>query len=159
VEVAPPAPPVSPRASSAPVPEPEPPGEPAPPPARPRASGRGLGGLARGLVRPALRLLGRLAGTLRLRRLRLQGSFGLGDPAATGQVFGYLQGAQGLLPRGLRLELSPDFVRQGVRGTAHLAIHFHLGKALYLLAGFAARLAWRWWGLRRAARRAPSTRR
>ncbi|MBM3277362.1 MAG: hypothetical protein FJY95_04695 [Candidatus Handelsmanbacteria bacterium] len=146
-------PPAAPEAPVPPLPEGKAAG---PPPKRPE-----LGRLAREGFRPALRLLRRLAGTLRLRRLRLQGRFGLADPAATGQVFGWLQGARGLLPGRLRLELSPDFVHQGVRGTAHLALHFYLGAALYLLASFGARIAWRWWGLRRAARRptTPSTRR
>jgi hypothetical protein len=122
-------------------------------PPSPRAAGRVVRRLAGDSARPAWRLLRRLAGTLRWRWLRLEGCFGLADPAATGQLFGYLQAVRGVLPRRLRLHLSPDFVRQGVRGSAHLAVHFHLGKALYLVVSFAARMAWRWWGLRRVARR------
>ncbi|MCC7263794.1 MAG: hypothetical protein IT369_14870 [Candidatus Latescibacteria bacterium] len=123
-------------------------------PPSPKVAGRAaLGRFAGDAARPVWRLLRRLAGTLRWRWLRLEGRFGLADPAATGQVFGYLQAVRGVLPRRLRLQLSPDFVRQGVRGSAHLAVHFHLGKALYLVVSFAARMAWRWWGLRRAARR------
>lgn len=142
------APPPAPEPAREPVPEP------APPPAAEKPSARvGLGRLAGQSVRPGLRLLRRLGRTFHLRRLHLEGSFGLADPAATGQAFGYLQAARGLLPRWLRLELSPDFVRQGVRGKAQLAIHFYLGKALYLVTCFGARLAWRWWALRKAARR------
>jgi hypothetical protein len=134
---------------------PPPEAAPAPAPASPAGGKAGMGRLAGEGVRPALRLLRCLARTFRLRALRLEGRFGLADPAATGQAFGYLQAMRGLLPRRLHLELTPDFVRQGVRGKAHLAIHFYLGKALYLVACFGARLAWRWWGLRRAARRHP----
>ncbi len=141
----PPAPEVPPAAGQTPPTGPVPP--------TPKANRGELGRLAREWIRPGLRLLGRLAGTIRLRRLWLGGRFGLADPAATGQVFGYLQAVRGVLPRRLRLDLSPDFLGQGVRGTAQLAVHFYLGKALYLVVSFAARVAWRWWGLRRAARR------
>ncbi|MBI2502054.1 MAG: hypothetical protein HYW07_02340 [Candidatus Latescibacteria bacterium] len=133
---------------------PQPEKEQAPPPLAKAPSGRAaLGRLARESARPALRLLRRLGQTFHLRSLRLQGSFGLADPAATGQAFGYLQAVRALLRGRLRLELSPDFVRTGWRGKARLAIHLYFGKALFLLACFAARLAWRWWGLRKAARR------
>ena len=138
---------------------------PTPPAAAKPAARVGLGKLAGEFWRPGLRLVRQLAQTFHLRRLRLSGRFGLQDPAATGQAFGYLQAARGVLPRWLRLELSPDFVHQGVQGKAQLAIHFYLGQALYLVIRFSARLAWRWRGLRKAARRAgvpattPSTRR
>lgn len=143
----------SPAQEEVPVPAAGPVPSPVPPPAAKPAAQGGLGKLAGEFWRPGLRLLRRLGQTFHLRRLWLEGSFGLADPAATGQFFGYLQGARGFLPRWLRLELSPDFTRQGVRGKAQLAIHFYLGKALYLLICFAARLAWHWWALRKAARR------
>ena len=150
-------------ATPTPAPE-EPPLAPAKPP-KPAAGRVGLGKLARQLVRPGLHLLRRLAQTIRLHRLRVRGRFGLADPAATGQVFGYLQGARALWPRRLSLQLEPDFVQQGVQGRAQVAIHFYFGKALYLVACFGARLVWRQWTLKRANRRSrpsgttPSTRR
>lgn len=148
--------PAPPPVAAVPEPAPDLPPEPGPEPAgRPEATRRpGLGEIGE-LVRPAIRLLRRLAGTLRWRRLHLQGSFGLANPADTGQLFGYLQAVRGVLPQRLRLELCPDFVQPGVRGRAHLAVHFHLGKALYLVVSFAARLAWRRWGRRRAAGNRP----
>lgn len=165
----PPVPPPVPRVSNAqavPAPSPEVLRESPLPPAAEKPSGKaGLGKLAGEMVRPGLRLLKWLRGTFHLRRLHLEGSFGLADPAATGQAFGYLQAVRGLLPRWLRLELSPDFVHQGVRGKAQLAIHFHLGLALYLVTCFGVRLAWRWWVLKKKTRRlgqpatTPSTRR
>ena len=136
-----------------------------PPAVKPAAGRAGLGKQASELARPSLQLLRRLAQTFHLRSLRVEGRFGLADPAATGQLFGYLQAARALWPRRLRLKLFPDFVQRGVRGKAQLAIHFYFGKAFFLVACFGVRLLWRWWILTKAARRSgpsrttPSTRR
>lgn len=108
-----------------------------------------LWGLVEELARPGARMLGRLARTFRFRRLHLEGAFGLVDPAATGGIFGCLQGIGPLLPGRLRLDLCPDFTEPGARGRLHLAIHFYLGRALLLAALFAVWLAWRLLVLRR----------
>ena len=148
-----------------PPPVPEEASPPAKPPAKAAAGRAGLGKLAGELVRPGLQLLRRLAQTFQLRSLRIEGRFGLADPAATGQLFGYLQGARALWPRRLHLRLDPDFVQQGMRGKVQVAIHFYFGKALFLVACFGVRLVWHRWRLGRAARRSapggttPSTRR
>jgi len=99
--------------------------------------------LAAQFAPPAVRLLAGLGKSIRLRHLRLDGRFGLADPASTGQVFGYLQGVRALLPERLGLELRPNFVSQGVDGRFYLAVHFYLGYALLLGGLFAARLGWR----------------
>lgn len=145
--------------------EEEPPAAPAPQEAPTRTGTEGalkrvvaLPRLAAQFARPGGRLLAGLGRSIRFRRLRLDGSFGLTDPASTGQLFGCLQGLQALRCGRLRLDLRPDFTVPGVRGRLRLAVHFYLGHALLLLALFAARLGWHLLAAKWASRKILPTR-
>jgi len=61
--------------------------------------------------RSLLRALGRLLGTLHIRG-QLRGRLGLEDPADTAELWGRLQAAQALSPRGFRLDVEPGFVEE-----------------------------------------------
>ena len=76
---------------------------------------QGLPGLVRGLLRP-----------VRVERFILDCTFGLGDPADTGQLYGMLapvqRGTAGLGGPGTRITLVPDFERARLEGRADVVL-------------------------------------
>lgn len=116
--------------------------EPLRPPRRFRF-GPSIGSIRR-LWRPNLRLLTALPRLLTLRRLDVRGTFGFEDPAHTGSVFGYLQSLRPFVGHGLKLELTPDFVRTGFWGHLELRADLHLGLLLFLGLRFGLQIACRW---------------
>lgn len=100
--------------------------------------------LIRWLWGPGMDLLAALPRILALKRVHVRGRFGLGDPARTGSVFGYLQSLGFALGRRLRIDLQPDFTRSGFQGQLDLVVHLHLGLFLLLVLRFALRVAGRW---------------
>ena len=85
---------------------------------------------------PLLRLLTRFQG-ISLYILLVKGRFGLEDPMQTGALYGYQRAAMALPFKRLRLELIPDFCRQGFSGQAQISIGIHLGVLLLMVLGFA----------------------
>ena len=71
-------------------------------------------------------LFRRSLGTIRVRSLTLTGRFGLSDPAATGELYGYLQGGLAVLPdsRRVYVAVTPVFdqtvVALTIRGRVQL---------------------------------------
>ena len=79
-------------------------------------------------MEPGLRLLGSLARAFNLRRVRVDGRLGLGDPAKTGYLYGVLQAVEGSLPkrRQVQIRLEPDFREQGFCGRLDICLHLSL---------------------------------
>ena len=86
---------------------------------------------------PLLRLLTHFPKAFSLYILLVQGRFGLEDPMQTGALYGYQRAAMALPFKRLRLELIPDFCRQGFSGQAQFSIGIHLGVLLLTVLGFA----------------------
>ena len=86
---------------------------------------------------PLLRLLTRFPKAFSLYILLVKGRFGLEDPMQTGALYGYQRAAMALPFKRLRLELIPDFCRQGFSGQAQISIGIHLGVLLLMVLGFA----------------------
>jgi hypothetical protein len=118
--------------------------KPRPGPARRRT--RRAGPRAAASLGPALLRLGSdLASVLRRGRLRVEGRYGLGDPADTGALQGALAAAAPILAAvapGVTLDLHPDF--SGARLDGRIEAEARLTPAA-LLPPF-ARFAWRAWG-------------
>jgi len=102
----------------------------------------------RWFLSPGLELLGNLPGAIGLKKLRVCGRFGCGDPAVTGSIFGYLQSLKPVENKRLHLDVIPDFARPGLQGSLHLKVHLHLGYLLLLALRFALWVGWRWAGTR-----------
>ncbi|MFW8635637.1 DUF2953 domain-containing protein [Cribrihabitans pelagius] len=96
------------------------------------------------LAAAALRLAAEILRRVHIRRLVAQGTFGTGDPAETGQLFGLLAPLiHAPAPcRRLRLEVEPDFARASLSGRAELDLSV-VPAALLLPA---ARFGWRAFG-------------
>ena len=94
-------------------------------------------------VTPTRRLLSALPGVIRLRRLRVHGSWGAGDPAQTGVVYGLLQATEWLRPSRLDLRVTPDFVSAGFRGDLELRLHLYPGLLAALVCRFLVHACWR----------------
>lgn len=79
-------------------------------------------------MKPGLRLLGSLAREVNLRRARVNGRFGLGDPAKTGYMYGVIQAVEASLPkrRKLQIRLEPDFREQVFCGRLDICLHLSL---------------------------------
>lgn len=86
---------------------------------------------------PLLRLLTRFPKAFSLYILLVKGRFGLEDPMQTGALYGYQRAAMALPFKRLRLELIPDFCRQGFSGQAQISIGIHLGVLLLMVLSFA----------------------
>ncbi|MDF0601521.1 DUF2953 domain-containing protein [Psychromarinibacter sp. C21-152] len=127
-----------------------PPDQPAAPkPGRRRK--RGTSGKRRGrrMIRAAPRLLQDLLRQVRIERLDLDGCFGLGDPAETGQVFGMLAplayGGGWMLGPGARLAVTPVFDRACLEGRGDVMV----AVVPLALVPPAIRFAWAVFGPRR----------
>lgn len=111
------------------------------------APGRGRPGRHHG--RPRLRvirgvpaLIGEVLARIRLLSLSAEGTYGLGDPAATGEMAGMLAPlVRGIPTRGragrIALDLSPDFERAGLVGSAEALISVTPMRLVPPLARFA----------------------
>lgn len=138
----------SPSTPAAPSPRTEPPPDDSTPsPAEEKASPplvKRLTDLSRRFLGPGLDLLGALPLVIRLKKLHLCGSFGFDDPARTGSLFGFLQSSQLSRGKRLRLDITPDFTRSGIRGRLDLVMHLRLGYLLLLLCRFLLQVVYRW---------------
>ncbi|MFA6110307.1 MAG: hypothetical protein WDA75_16195 [Candidatus Latescibacterota bacterium] len=113
------------------------------PPAGRRTSRSWTGPRLQDWIGPARRLLAALPGVVRLRRVRITGSWGAGDPARTGIAFGMLQATGWMHPSRLDLRLLPDFTGAGFRGELELRLHLYPGLVVILACRFLAQVAWR----------------
>lgn len=114
---------------------------------RPPPSKRGVGRANGARMWAALpRLLSEMVGSIRWEALHLDAEFGLGDPADTGQVHGYLMPLQygAPWPPGVSIALRPNFERVCLDGEVRATLR--LRAAALLLP--AARFAWRAFGPR-----------
>lgn len=125
----------------------------------------GRGGIAPRLARlrrlsslilpPGLQLLRALVGAIGLRRLRISGRLGMGDPSLTGGVYGLLEGLGGAFGRSgaLQIQVTPEFRRQEMTGRVDLTLQLYLAYLLAVVLRFGFRVVWRWSVLRLAGRR------
>ncbi len=105
----------------------------------PRVTAAGLRGRLRSqspLARPALRLVRSLPGAFRLRRMRLEGVVGLGDPEATGRLFALVHALAPAAPERVALTLTPDFTHPCLHGRAEVRLHLRLARLLHMVARF-----------------------
>lgn len=86
--------------------------------------------LIRPLFRPAWRLIKSAPRAVSLRRLQVDGRFGLDDPAATGQLQGALYALQCALPARVKLNIAADFVSPGLNAWVSATVHLYLGVLL-----------------------------
>ncbi|WP_347310856.1 hypothetical protein [Defluviimonas sp. SAOS-178_SWC] len=116
-------------------------------PKRRPARARKYGGAAAGrLVKAAPRALGRMIRKVHVERIEIDGDLGFGDPADTGEVFGWLMPLIHALPsRRVRLDLRPDFAGARVDLRAEAAFSFIPAALLPPLAA----LFWTAFGVRR----------
>jgi hypothetical protein len=80
-------------------------------------------------MQPALGLLRALPRCINLRRLRVDGRVGLGDPAKTGYLYGVVQSLEAALPqrrKQLQIRLEPDFREQVFCGRLEICLHLSL---------------------------------
>jgi hypothetical protein len=128
-------------AHTPPEPPPEPKAEPKPPKRRrgwrlPAGSGWRLARELPGFVLGALR-------RIRIERLAVEADLGLGDPADTGRLFGYLMPLQHALhlPR-THIDLRPDFARLRCDGSAEAVLRLIPLALLIPALGLAWRVLW-----------------
>lgn len=98
-------------------------------------------------IEPGLRLLRSLTRAVNLRRVRVDGRFGLGDPAKTGYMYGVLQTVEASLPkRGkqLQIALEPDFREQVFCGRLDICLHLSLVRVAVSLLRFGLEVGTRW---------------
>ena len=112
-----------------------------------------LGQLSRYLdlaLEPAYRLLRRLAKTVWLRRVDVSGDFGAGSPDATGKLSGVFYALQGALGKRAQLDLRPDFVTRGFRGSFRFEVWFSISLLIVavLIAGLTVGMPLGGWYLR-----------
>lgn len=80
----------------------------------------------------------------RVRFIRYDAVLGSGDPASTGQLFGYLQGIMGALDTDkVQGSLTPAFDRRVLEGTVRVGAHIRPYRILGTVIAFAARVLWR----------------
>ncbi|MDJ1008119.1 MAG: DUF2953 domain-containing protein [Paracoccaceae bacterium] len=92
-------------------------------------------------VRSIVELVSEVLARIRVRRLSVDGTFGTGDPAETGQIYGALTPAiyaAGAFPRA-EIALRPDFERACLRG----AVAAELDVVPFALVPPLARFGWR----------------
>ena len=99
------------------------------------------------MLREVPRLMSESLGKVRIERLRLNGIFGFGDPALTGEIFGLAAPLLYAAPLSDRWEvtLRPDFDQDRLEGIAECDVALRPVALLGPLAGF----GWRVLGPRR----------
>jgi len=106
-------------------------------------------------VQPVLgRFFWRLLRSAKFQNLEVEVAFGTGDPALTGQIFGYVQAIRPLLGRHLHLWVTPDFMEMRLEGAGRLTGSIYLHRTLWSMACLAVRGGWIGFWIWRAERRA-----
>jgi len=122
-----------------------------------------------GVLAEVVRAIVRILRGLRWERLRLNGRVGLGDPAATGMLYGAYQATRpGWLRPLVDVYLVPEFVEPALWGEVEGAVRIWVWRVLWPLVRMALsrpiwRLVWAlirgWWRNRRRRRREEQQRR
>jgi hypothetical protein len=98
----------------------------------------------RRLKRPVRRFLKRLLSGFKFRWISCDVLFGLSDPAATGQAYGYAIALANVLGPRARLKFSPDFVSPRVEGAFGFRIWIFPYRILWAIVCLATRAGWAW---------------
>ena len=61
--------------------------------------------------------------------------FGLGDPARTGVIWGWIQAALAVLPIPLELSVAPDFLNQRLAGRCRISGRIYFGRLILIMIG------------------------
>ncbi len=76
-------------------------------------------------------LLRRLLKVVWVRRLEISGQYGAGSPDATGRTVGYAQALRAFTGKRVVLDLQPNFLESGFKGSFRFEIWFWLGFLLF----------------------------
>lgn len=113
------------------------------PSGRGRRKGRSFGGKsAFEMARAVLGFVSQELNRIRFVYVKLRADFGTGDPAETGEIYGLVQAIRPVVSNSADLELTPDFTRRHLSGSAEAALSFVPGS----LVVPAVALAWKLWG-------------
>ena len=95
-------------------------------------------------IRPALSFLKFLSKAFKVRFFHYDIAFGLGDPASTGQLFGFFQALIGSLgTEKVRGELRPDFQKEMMQGKFNIGVTVKLYRIMAAIIVLAAPILWR----------------
>ncbi|MFH1007400.1 MAG: DUF2953 domain-containing protein [Candidatus Latescibacterota bacterium] len=111
--------------------------------------------------KPGFSFLRSLFRAFRIRSIRGDLTFGTGDPALTGMIFGGMMALTDILGARFRLDAHPDFAQERIEGTLAIKALIKPHRLLWALLGLGARLLWgevSGWMARRWADRKPAGR-
>lgn len=107
----------------------------------------------------ATRFAKRLLRVIRFRDVALDLEVGLGDPAFTGRLFGYVEAVKRVLGERVRISLTPDFVQPRFAGSGSIRLSIYLSRLLWAVLALATRggclAAKVWWAQREVQREEP----
>ena len=102
---------------------------------------------------PLWRLFRRLSHSVTLRRIEGRVTFGLDDPAATGQAYGLVLAIAALLGRRVSLQIQPDFLGPSISGKVTVRLLVWPVVIIWAALVFGTRLGIVWFLARRNYRR------
>ncbi len=108
-------------------------------------------------ARPILmRFVTRVSKMIQFQRAALDLELGVGDPAFTGRLFGYVEAFKRVVGKRVRISLTPDFVQPRFAGSGSLRFSIYLYRLLFAALALAARGGFLgakiWWTQRKAKR-------
>ena len=104
--------------------------------------------MERHIFRRLLRWIRRFFCSIRLDCIDIEGDFGTGDPALTGEVFGFLQMLQSMGGKGFRVALIPHFYEIRYDGKIALTARFILLRLLWVVVITGVEFGWMVWKCR-----------
>lgn len=87
-------------------------------------------------------LLRRFLNTLEIKKVDIEGSFGLKDPALTGAAYGFVQSLRFFQSNIFKLSLVPNFVENTFDGKATLVLYFFFLRVLLELSRTGVEIGW-----------------
>ena len=106
----------------------------------------------------ATRFAKRLLRVIRFRDAAMDLEVGLGDPAYTGRLFGYVEAVKRVLGKRVRISLTPDFLQSRFAGSGSVRLSVSLSRLLWAALALATRggclAAKVWWAQREVQREA-----
>ena len=108
-----------------------------------------------------MRFAKRLLRAIRFRDAAMDLEVGLGDPAFTGRLFGYVEAVKRVLGKRVRISLTPDFMQPHFAGSGSVRLSVYLSHLLWAALALVARggylAASVWWAQRKVQREATLT--
>ncbi len=100
--------------------------------------------LIRYLIVRSPNLLRRFLSTLEIKKIHIEGNFGLKDPALTGAAYGFVQSLRFFQSNIFKLSLVPNFVENTFDGKATLVLYFFFLRVLLELSRTGVEIGWFW---------------